>query len=300
MQENQYPLVSIGIPLYRARPFVVRILDNIKGIDYPNVEYLIADQHCLDDAIQLLRGQLPSSSRVRFFETADQLPWFDNYSFLLRNAVGRYFRLLAQDDSMPPNSIAHAVRALERDPSAVVAYGPVQVVDIDGALIADDRRAYDKNKPWSRWQSLVVFAGTRYGGATHGIIRRRAYAENDLFLPPTHAHTGLSFRVLFFALSLRGRFYYVSQYITERCVHPDSFTSIFWNYPLKDQVLKLLSYYRVALKFWRRSTDSWFERWIAGPVLLSAATITIPCLRFISRLSSTRYTIVNARKAGRN
>ncbi len=279
------PLVTVGIPLYRARPFVDRIVRNIEEIGYPAVEFILADQHGLDDALEVLQERLGDRPGVRFIATRDELTWFDNYSFLFRQASGTYFRLLSQDDRILPGSISHAVEALEAQPSAVLAYGPVEAVDVDGRQLTPDLWCAGHStaftRRWNRFHSVAVYAGSRYRGATFGLIRRSASPTEDPLLPETYGHTGLSFLVWVFGLSLRGPFCLVPGYVSARCVHPESFTSQNLTRSVKDRALILWSYFRAGLEIWRGIASGFFERWITAPILLALATIAIPILRLV-------------------
>lgn len=282
MSSESQPLVTIGVPLFRAKRFVGRILENIEAVEYPNVEYLFSDRHCLDDAIEELRSRLSITRRVRFFAARDELPWFDNYSLLAREASGSYFRLLAQDDRIVPGAVSRAVEALEAAPEAVIAYGPVEVIDANDRLLVVDSPSvgHESSEPahWSRYHSLLLYAGARYRTANLGLIRRRTYARDDLRVPMTSSHTGLSFRAWLFAISLRGSLCSVPEYLNRRCVHPENFTSRHFGYSLGEKVMALWSYYRAALGFWRDARSSRLERWVAAPLLLAGASLAMPWL----------------------
>ncbi len=250
----------------------------------------------------MLRRRLATRAGVRFFATRDELTWIENYSFLLRQASGRYFRLLSQDDWILPGTMSHAIAALEAAPEAVVAYGPVEAADRDGNLLAPYTLTTGRETVcrgwWRRFHTLVVFGGVRYRGAKHGLIRRVAYAESDLVLPATYSQTGLSFRAWFFALSLRGPFCLVPDYVSWQCVHAESFGATHLHFSPGEKLLILWDYYRIGLRFWRTAATNPLERWIAAPLLLATATLMIPVLLLVrnrERRMFRRAKIVRAR-----
>ena len=299
MPATQEPLVSVGVPLYRARPFVERILENVKTVEYSNVEFLFADQHSLDDAADELARRLPPTVRARFFVSRDERPWFENYSFLAHQASGRYFRLLSQDDPMVGGSLTHAVEALEDAPDAVLACGPVEVVDENDNLLGSEgpspHVAPSRTRRASIPHSLLLFSGAGYRTANLGLIRRSSYSGDGLLLPETHAHTGFSFRAWLFAVSLRGAICVVPGYVNRRCAHPGSFTSRHQGHSLRDRILILRSYRRATLALWRSAADSTLERHVVAPLLLTIASLAMPLLFAARRREKVRE--AEARKA---
>ena len=69
------PLVSVAIPLFQSKPFVDIIAENIRTIDYPNVEIIISDRHGADDTIEVLRHTFPDDPRLRFVVNPDRVNW---------------------------------------------------------------------------------------------------------------------------------------------------------------------------------------------------------------------------------
>lgn len=121
------PLLSLCIPLYRAAPFHDSIVRAIETIDYPNVEFLIAEHHRLDDTAERLNHRFESDPRVSVFSTTDELTWIENFNFLASRARGDYFRWLAQDDTEFSN-IEAAIEHLETHPDCLIAYGGIELV----------------------------------------------------------------------------------------------------------------------------------------------------------------------------
>ena len=286
--DGSCPLVTIGIPLYRARPFVDRIVHNIQSIDYPELEFIVADQHGLDDATELLRERVGDDARVRLFETTDELDWIRNYNFVLRQATGKYFRLLAQDDVIPPASLSAAVACLEGAPEVSVVDGPVDAIDVNGGIVRRDRDASRRGRRpsrWARFDALLLFAGWRHDGANLGLVRRAVAVDNGLYIPHTQGMTGLSVRAWLFALALRGRVRTVADYTNQRCIHPESFTARHRGRSAGDQIRRLASYLKVGLRSWNDARGSVAERLWGPPALFVAAFFLLPLRRAWQRFS---------------
>lgn len=281
------PMVSIGIPLYQARPFVDRIARNVESHDDPHIEFVLADQHRRDDAVAVLRARLGGDQRVRIFESSDGLDWIQNYNFVLRRARGKYFRLLAQDDVIPPHSIAAAVACLEADPEVVIVDGPVDLIDRDGRVQRPDPGPGRASPPdrWPRADALALLTGWRHETANLGLVRRSVAVDHGLWLPDTAGKTGLSMRAWLFSVALRGRIQTLPAYRNLRCLHPESFTATHRGRSIGEEAARLASYVGVSTRAWNAAGVSAFER-LWGPAAIAlAAGFVLPLRRGAQRLA---------------
>ena len=55
MASDSRPLVSVAIPLFRSKPFLNYVIENIEAIESADVEIIVSDRHGTDDALDLLR-----------------------------------------------------------------------------------------------------------------------------------------------------------------------------------------------------------------------------------------------------
>lgn len=208
--EPAHPLVSVGFPLYRSRRFLDNIVENVEAIDYPNLEVLVSDRHLLDDTVGLLRQRFGSDPRFRFFEGRDRLDWVGNFNLLLREASGKYFLWMGHDDSYPPGYVTELVSALEERADAVLAFGRVEQVSLDGFLptfpfvpppIAPDR-------PWSLGSALRLLTLWQLWIAFRGVVRRDVVERQGLYIRPTRNNMRADIYWLF-GLALVGRLHFV-------------------------------------------------------------------------------------------
>jgi hypothetical protein len=269
------PRVTIGIPLYAAQRWFEHIADNIERLASPEVEFLVADQHLLDDTIERLQARFADRVALRCHASRDALDWIGNYNFLLQHARGDYFRILTQDDAIEASGLAAAVTALDADPACVLVVGPADPVDPQGTPVSRDRRlpasapARDARQ-WRR-DALRLFAGTRAENANLGLMRTRVAHEQGLRIPFTAGATGLSVRVFLFALALRGGIRYLPDYASRRCVHPHSYTATHWRRSPLAQARRVLSYLRASAQVWQDAPMPAAARLAGWPQLLLGA-----------------------------
>jgi len=207
---SSHPLVSVGIPLYRSRRFLEIIVDNIEAIAYPNVEIIVSDQHLLDDTTDVLKRRFGGDARVRFLEGRTGPTWVENFNLLLRQATGKYFLWMAHDDSYSTNYIGDLVAALEDHPDAVLAFGRVDQVSLDGFLptFPFSPPPVSPREPWSLACSLRVLTLWQLWIAFRGLARRDVVEQSNLYIRQTHRNIRADICWVF-GLSLKGRLLFV-------------------------------------------------------------------------------------------
>lgn len=219
------PRITVGIPLYKSEQFVDVIISNIEGTPAPDVEFLISDRHCYDDSLRFLRERFWSEPRVRFLEGSDQLDWVEHINLLMREARGRYWRLLPHDDSSPGSSLELLAKALDQNPEAVVAYGPTRAYTLSGDHLPEKSHAnphpIPEGAPWVlRWLLDIMWRGY-FAGAFKGVVRRQRVIECDLMIRSTLDQVYAE-RAWLFGLGLVGSFVFVPDTLYFKRFHDES------------------------------------------------------------------------------
>ena len=204
------PLVSVALPLHRSRPFLEIVLENLQALTWGNLEIIVSDRHLADDTLDVLRSRFASDARFRFLEARDHLDWVGHFNLLLAEARGEYFMWMAHDDSYPASYIAKLVACLEEHRAAVLAFGEVEQVSLDGFLptlpfvpppvAADEDWSIDAAvRCLTLWQLWIAF---------RGVFRRDVVARSGLYIRPTRGNVRADVYWVF-ALSLTGALRFV-------------------------------------------------------------------------------------------
>lgn len=284
IDNEEAPLVTICLPLFRAARWVDNICAGIESRTYPNLEFLISDQHCYDDAIDQLRSRFGDDPRFRFFVSTEELEWWQNFNLLAERAGGRYFRWLAQDNGLEPGSLGAAVERLESAPDAVLTYGPIDIVNAAGETItrgrADIRRAFGEDEPWTWFEKMATFARWRHRGANQGLFRTAVFRRAKLALKKTPEGQGSPSLALMFALSLRGRFCYEPRYRQPVRFHAASFSA-----QRRLKAGDFLSYAKTGIRHWREYNESRWSLLVMAPALMALGAIVAPAIYHAYRFS---------------
>ena len=95
------PKISIGIPVYFGKPYIIHCLDSILNIDYRDVEILVSVD--FDDVFSKQILDKIQDSRLRIVFQPAKLTMAENYEWLLNNLEGNWITILGQDDGLMPN-----------------------------------------------------------------------------------------------------------------------------------------------------------------------------------------------------
>ena len=97
MNQQEYPLVSIGIPTYnRADQLLGEALQSALDQTYESIEIIVSDNCSNDNTEAFVKGF--SDKRIRYFKQAQNVGVNNNFNACLKYAKGDYFLLLHDDD----------------------------------------------------------------------------------------------------------------------------------------------------------------------------------------------------------
>ncbi len=206
--------VSCLIPLYRSARFFDIICGNIDEHLVPGMEILISDRHGLDDTAPRLRERYAGNPQVHVLTTFDNGDWVTNICALISSSKGRYFRILPHDDSSTCASTLRLAKALDRHKDAVLAYGVVRAIDLEGRRLPERDQLNESESPtatdWDLDDALSLFWRGRFNGGFKGLVRADVVRSRHLLIKKTPTLVA-SERAWLFGLALAGRFHFVPE-----------------------------------------------------------------------------------------
>lgn len=128
--QNNWPLVSVIIPVYNGEQFVEGALQSVINQDYPAVELIVVDDGSKDSS----RSKVDSSPYdVRYFYQPNNGP-ASARNRGIREVSGEYLAFLDVDDTWPENTLKRLVKFMENedDVDVVRGYGQLYKTTDDG------------------------------------------------------------------------------------------------------------------------------------------------------------------------
>ena len=210
------PLVTLALPLYKSSRFFDIIVKNLETLAYANLEILVSDRHCADDALERLRARFGHDARFRFMPARDEINWVEHFNVLLCAATGEYFFWMMHDDSYPSNYLDALIAPLEQFPDAVLAYGSLEALREDGShqLYRPDASFAGVGK-WSQREIWRRFLADHLILAVRGVYRRELALQHGTLILPTRDLFAADF-LWTFATAFIGRWVCVPEVVVQK------------------------------------------------------------------------------------
>lgn len=172
LNARDYPLVSIGMPLFNEARFVKDSLDSILAQDYPNLEIIISDNASTDETMSICQSLTGERIDVLLHRYDENRGAAENFRYVLNASKGKYFMWASGHDLWAPNYISENVELLEATPTAVVAFGTSVWIDGNGQKIAKYFGYTDTRGMISVARFFTIFWGNMH--PVLGLMRKSA------------------------------------------------------------------------------------------------------------------------------
>lgn len=120
MEDENQPLVSIGMPVFNGEKGLARALDSLLEQDYRNLEIIISDNASTDATPEICGKYVRKDSRVKYYRLGKNLGTIRNFNRVFELSSGKYFMWAAHDDQREPFFVSACVEKLKQCPEAVL------------------------------------------------------------------------------------------------------------------------------------------------------------------------------------
>ena len=170
MDSSNFPLVSIGMPVFNEERFLRQSLESLVQQDYPNIELLISDNASTDNTAEICQEYSQKYDWITFNSLKNNLGPANNFNAVKDATTGKYFMWAAGHDLWSTNYISSCVNLLESHPNAVITYGSSQWID-------EHNKPFGREFGWVDTRGMDVIARyfTIFWGNMHpilGVIRK--------------------------------------------------------------------------------------------------------------------------------
>lgn len=130
------PKVSICIPTYNRKDYLMHTLDSVFAQTYKDYEVVVVDDGSTDGTEEMIKNV---GYDVRYY-------WQENRgdaaarNRLVELAKGEFIAFLDSDDLYFPNSLERLITATETKKDMVAVYGPYEAIDKDGNVYKRKKR----------------------------------------------------------------------------------------------------------------------------------------------------------------
>lgn len=166
MEDITKPLVTIGIPTYNGGKRIFKALSSIWMQDYPNLEVIISDNGSTDDTQALMEEVCKSHRKIKYYRQEKNIGMMSNFRFVLKNASGKYFMWLSDDDQIEVGTIPKYVNFLEGNPNYSLVSGAIKYWKEETLDLVESGFTFEQKSADVRvidFYSKVIFCGLMHG-----------------------------------------------------------------------------------------------------------------------------------------
>ena len=143
MNQENNPLVSIGLPVFNGEDFLEKALDSILKQSYKNIEVIVCDNASTDRTRTIIDTYRKNDNRIKYHRHDTNLGAAANYNSTFELSKGKYFKWAAHDDVMHEDYIEQCVQAMESDSSTSVVQSLVGQIDENGTVTTHEYTGVD-------------------------------------------------------------------------------------------------------------------------------------------------------------
>jgi glycosyltransferase involved in cell wall biosynthesis len=218
---SDYPLVSIGLPVYNGKHYISATLKSLVEQSYENIEIIISDNASTDNSLELCHRYAKKAKRINIFEQRKDFGAAYNYNYVFRKSRGQYFKWAAHDDLCAPDLIEKCVSVLEENMDSVLCYTNMVNIDDRGSKIGFINRTKGLSHiPSKRFSGIIAKNYTCE--EIFGLIRHDALKTTKLIRNYTDSD-----RTLLAELCIKGPFKKIEKNLLLHRVHEDMSTKVY-------------------------------------------------------------------------
>ena len=142
---RQAPLVTIGVPVYNGEAMLGDMLASLEAQTFERFKVVICDNASTDKTPEIAAAFCARDPRFTYHRNPENIGAAPNFNrvFELDHATP-YFKWTPHDDLYAPTWLERCVAVLDEDPTAVLAYTIVDVVDEVGDARVLEHASYAK------------------------------------------------------------------------------------------------------------------------------------------------------------
>jgi len=215
------PLVTIGVPVYNGARFLSQALDSLLGQSTSHLELLISDNASTDDTEAICRAYAAKDARVRYFRQPINVGAPQNWTFVAKQARGKYFKWASGNDFCAPDMVEKCVAVMEADPGVVLCYGKTCLIDEETGRRDEYARDIPVMEDLPHERFRTVYRTLSLNNAQCGLIRADALRRTRYDRPYPGGDV-----VLMAELALQGRFVLLPDVLLYRRMGRRTFSSL--------------------------------------------------------------------------
>jgi len=113
---SDLPLVSITIPAYNAKKYILETIESILAQDYPHIEVLVQDNCSTDGTWELLQELATQHTHILIRQNECNVHVVDNFNRVINRARGDFAMVMGSDDLLEPGFVRRCIETFNQNP----------------------------------------------------------------------------------------------------------------------------------------------------------------------------------------
>lgn len=144
MDVEDYPLVSIGLPIYNRPNSLKIVLEQFINQTYKNIEIIISDNCSENKEVQTIcEGFQKRDHRIQYIRQSKNIGAFANFNFVLQKAKGQFFMWGSDDDEFDINFIEVCLKGFKIEHDVILSSCLGKIYDSNKNLITKSQPDYN-------------------------------------------------------------------------------------------------------------------------------------------------------------
>ncbi len=174
--------VTIGIPVFRAEPYIRKTMESALSQTYPSIEFLVVDDGGGDGSVDIISGLCPTHPRgkdIHILTHSQNQGVSASRNQIIDEAQGDYLYFLDADDLIAEHTITLLMQKI-RQHDAEIAFGSYEKIELSG-----ERKVYQyPSLQLIGKDQLAEFAYRKYAGiqasACNYLVKTSLLRESNL------------------------------------------------------------------------------------------------------------------------
>ncbi len=182
--ENK-PLVSIGLATYNREHYISEVIDCWLAQTFKDFELIISDDASSDGTQKICEEYAKKDERIKYIRQKKNLNQPLCFKFVLEQASGKYFAWAQDDDLYDKHFLEDCVKAMEKDPSLIMAFAHMVYIDKNRTVIrkfVPEQYFPGQHDLYERLKTFLLFPlGSGSNQLLCGLWKREAIIDDPLF-----------------------------------------------------------------------------------------------------------------------
>lgn len=172
MNQDNLPLVSIGVPTYNRPKGLKNLLSILTKQTYTNIEIIISDNNSENPEVQkTVQEFAQNDSRIKYIRQETNIGMYNNFSYVLKVATGEYFMWASDDDIFLEEFVSKTIQILESHPKVVLCTPVTKVLSGENEIMKFKPDFHTVNLNTMERIKKIAFYIKKGHGALYGLYR---------------------------------------------------------------------------------------------------------------------------------